>query len=132
MALVLSKSAFAARRGVGSSAVANWIARDRLTGAALTADGRINVEEAERQLGVTLDASRSDGALALVAERHQPADEAKPLSLREQVLETELAARRRKLKADAGPLCAGRSDARRRRPRPGAVPGGGRQLESTT
>jgi hypothetical protein len=57
----LSKSAFAARRGVAVSAVSKWIARGRVSGAALTPDGRIVVAEAERQLGATLDLSRSLG-----------------------------------------------------------------------
>ena len=58
MAELISKSAFAVRRGVAASAVSNWIARGKLTGAALTADGDINVEEAERQLGQTVDPGR--------------------------------------------------------------------------
>jgi len=55
---ILSKSAFAVRRGVGTGAVSNWIARGKLSGAALTADGQIAVEEAERQLAATIDPGR--------------------------------------------------------------------------
>jgi hypothetical protein len=55
---ILSKSAFAVHRGVGTGAVSNWIARGKLSGAALTGDGRINVEEADRQLGITVDPGR--------------------------------------------------------------------------
>ena len=55
---VMTKSAFAAHRGVMTSAVSNWIARGKLSGPALTADGRIAVEEAERQLGRTVDPGR--------------------------------------------------------------------------
>lgn len=64
--LTLSKSAFATRRGVGVSAVCNWIERGRLSGDALTPDGKINVAVAEEQLGGTLDVSRSLGKQASV------------------------------------------------------------------
>jgi hypothetical protein len=76
--LILSKSAFAARRGVSVSAVCKWIERDHLTGTALTADGRINVEEAERQLNERLDHSRSIGKSSAAAARTLPT--AAPLS----------------------------------------------------
>jgi hypothetical protein len=61
MTEVLSKSQFAARRGVGPNAVSTWIARRKLSGAALVGVGRgqrINVAEAERQLAVRIDPGR--------------------------------------------------------------------------
>lgn len=84
MPLTLSKSAFAARRGVGSSTVSNWIARGRLTGKALVGKGaaaRINVEEAERQLGALLDQSRSAGAILSHAAAEEPAPPASAKAL---------------------------------------------------
>jgi transposase len=104
MPLLLSKSAFAARRGVGSSTISNWIARGRLTGAALTADGQINVEEAERQLGSTLDLSRSEGAIAVHREENAPRSEGAdgPASLREKLLALELERKRRTMAAEQG------------------------------
>jgi|SRR5579872_6328961 len=94
---ILSKTAFAARRNVGVSTVSKWIERARISGAALTADGRIDVAEAERQLGVRLDAVRSEGAIASA----RAADEAAP-SVRDQILEVELESKRRKLEAEKG------------------------------
>jgi hypothetical protein len=67
MSMILTKSAFAARRGVSASAVSAWIKRGHLEGAALTVDGRINLVEAERQLADRLDLSRSLGKTATVA-----------------------------------------------------------------
>lgn len=58
MSEAISKSAYAIRHGVAPSAVSNWIARRKLSGAALTADGRIVVEEADRQLDLTIDPAR--------------------------------------------------------------------------
>jgi len=58
MSEILSKGAYAIRLGKMPSAVSNWIARGKLTGAALTADGRIVVEEADRQLGLSVDPGR--------------------------------------------------------------------------
>ena len=58
MTEVISKGDFAKRRGVSAAAVSQWISSNRLTGDALVGEGRfakINVAEAERQLGVTLD-----------------------------------------------------------------------------
>lgn len=55
MSEVISKGAFAIRLGKMPSAVSNWIARGKLAGAALTADGRISVEEALRQLRLNVD-----------------------------------------------------------------------------
>lgn len=60
MAELLTKAEFASRLGKRPSAVSNWIAREKLTGAALTADGRINVDEALRQLGETIDPGRGN------------------------------------------------------------------------
>lgn len=55
---VLSKSAYAERRGVHKSAVSHWIRQGRLHGPALTGRGRgarIVVEAADRQLAEGLD-----------------------------------------------------------------------------
>lgn len=46
------------RVGRQPSAVSKWLARGQLTGEAVTADGRINVAEADRQLGIVLDPGR--------------------------------------------------------------------------
>lgn len=99
--LILSKSAFATRRGIGVSAVSNWIERKRISGEALTADGRINVDEAERQLGVKLDTVRSEGARSAVRLPDDGTDFAEP-SLREQILAVELEQKRRRLEAEKG------------------------------
>jgi hypothetical protein len=58
MTAVLSKTAYARHRGVETSAVSKWIARGKLFGGALTADGQIAVEEADRQLAATIDPGR--------------------------------------------------------------------------
>jgi hypothetical protein len=109
MPLILSKAAFAARHGRGASTISNWIARGKLSGAALTADSRINVEEAERQLGLTLDQSRSEGALAAATERRLIEDQprgsdkaAADPTTREQLLEVELTRKRRQLRLEQG------------------------------
>ena len=47
---VISRGEFAARAGRSPSAVNRWVERGQLSGAALTADGRIVVDEAEAQL----------------------------------------------------------------------------------
>ncbi len=52
---IVSKSAYAKRHGKAASAVSNWISRGKLWGAALTADGRINADEADRQLAMSID-----------------------------------------------------------------------------
>lgn len=62
MATVETKSEFAARIGKLPSAVSNYISRGKLTGLALTADGRINVEEALQQLGANVDPGRGNPA----------------------------------------------------------------------
>lgn len=97
---ILSKTAFAAKRGVGVSTVSKWIERKRISGAALTEDGRINVVEAERQLGVNLDVMRSEGARAVrVAAVPEGSAE---LSIREQILSVDLEQKRRRLEAENG------------------------------
>jgi hypothetical protein len=101
--LILSKTAFAARHGVGVPAVSNWIKRGRITGAALTEDGRINVAEAERQLGTTLDAVRSAGKIAASAAAAEP--DLGTTSVRDQILEVDLESKRRKLNAERGVYC---------------------------
>lgn len=100
---VISKSAFAVRRGVAPSAVANWIARGKLTGAALTADGQINVEEAERQLGETIDPGR--GSHAATPRQEAGNDTAAPLAkVRLAREELALAEAQRKAAVEAGEL----------------------------
>jgi hypothetical protein len=54
-AAIISKSEFARRRGVGHTAVANWIKRGKLSGGALTPDGMIDAEIADQQLGEAID-----------------------------------------------------------------------------
>lgn len=76
-ASILTKSEFAARHGRDPSVVSKWIARGLLSGAGLTADGRINVAEAERQLAARLDHSRSIGKL-VAARIAQPAPVVRP------------------------------------------------------
>ena len=92
---VLSKSGFALRHGVGASAVSNWIARGVLYGEALTDDGRIVVEVAERQLKENLDPARTTASGSAVEPDNGP-------SLREQILAVELEQKRRRLEAEKG------------------------------
>lgn len=98
--LIISKSAFAARRGVSVSAVCKWIERKRIAGPALTADGRVVVDEAERQLGISLDVVRSEAASRIA--RAGDDDEPKTLSTREQILAVELEQKRRRLEVEKG------------------------------
>lgn len=100
--LIMSKTAFAARRGVGVSTVSKWIERKRISGDALTADGRINVTIAEQQLGIRLDVVRSEGARA--ASQIAGGDEANEpaASVREKILEVELEQKRRRLEVERG------------------------------
>jgi hypothetical protein len=60
MPAVLSKKDFASYVGKKPNAVSMWIKRGKLTGASLTADGRIVVEEALRQLGDSVDPGRGN------------------------------------------------------------------------
>lgn len=55
MVEVISRGEFAARAGRSPSAVNRWVERGQLSGAALTADGRIVVDEAEAQLARSLN-----------------------------------------------------------------------------
>lgn len=55
MAEILTKAAFARRRGVGANTVSMWIKRGRLMAPALRRDGTINVALADQQLARTLD-----------------------------------------------------------------------------
>jgi hypothetical protein len=55
VAEILTKSGFAGRLGVNPAAISNLIRRQRLTSPALRADGKIDVEQALRQLGRTVD-----------------------------------------------------------------------------
>jgi transposase len=54
----LSKKEFAERVGVSAATVRQWVGRAKLSGAAVTASGRIRVDEAERQLRERLDPMR--------------------------------------------------------------------------
>jgi hypothetical protein len=89
---VVSKPEFGAKHGVGDKAVHNWIARGILSGHALTDDGRINVEEADRQLTAKLDLARSTASVAPAA---QP-------SINDQLKLIDLEQKRRHLAADRG------------------------------
>ena len=55
MSEVVTRGEFAARAGRSPSAVNRWVERGQLSGAALTADGRIVVDEAEAQLARSLN-----------------------------------------------------------------------------
>jgi hypothetical protein len=59
MATLMSKSAYARRHGRGASSVSNWIQRGQLTSPAVRADGRIDAELADQQLGLSLDTVQS-------------------------------------------------------------------------
>src|SRR5579885_972382 len=61
MGALITKSEFAAARGVDRSTISKWISRGRLTAPALTPDGRIDAEIADRQLGASLDPVRHLG-----------------------------------------------------------------------
>ena len=54
----MSKTEFAERVGVSAATVRQWVGRAKLSGAAVTASGRIRVDEAERQLAARLDPRR--------------------------------------------------------------------------
>jgi hypothetical protein len=55
VAEILTKAAFARRRGVRANTVSMWIRRGRLTAPALRQDGTINVALADQQLARTVD-----------------------------------------------------------------------------
>lgn len=55
MQTIVSKADFARHRGVSAPRVSQWIGKGQLRPPALTAEGRVWLEEAERQLGATLD-----------------------------------------------------------------------------
>jgi hypothetical protein len=102
--ILISKSAFAARRGVSVSAVSKWIERGRISGPALMADGRIDVAEAERQLTARLDHAKS-GAARVAAWRAADPDALPSVgeqSVREQILAVDLEQKRRRLDAEKG------------------------------
>lgn len=65
----ISKSEFAIKYGIRPNTLSTWLKRGHLAGAALLADGRLDLEEAERQLAARLDQSRSLGKRA-AAELH--------------------------------------------------------------
>jgi hypothetical protein len=48
--MILSKSAYAAARGVAPSAISKWISRGKLTAPALRTDGKIDADAADAQL----------------------------------------------------------------------------------
>lgn len=58
MSEIVSRGEFARRAGRTPAVINRWIERNQLSGSALAADGRIVVEEAERQLAATLDPRR--------------------------------------------------------------------------
>lgn len=64
MAEILSKTAYAAHANVTTGAVSNWIRRRKLTAPALRADGSIDAELADRQLGVTVQPVNAASARA--------------------------------------------------------------------
>ncbi|RJF81117.1 hypothetical protein D3877_12910 [Azospirillum cavernae] len=103
----LSKSEFARHRGVSPAAVSQWISNGRLSGSALIGAGRtakINVEEADRQLGVTLDLGQQMAQQALRPSPPSPPSFRSP--------EDDHAARYQKARADSAEIDAER--ARRR------------------
>ena len=57
--MILTKTAYARARGVDPSTIAQWIKRGKLSAPAITANGRVLVEEADRQLRATLDFAKS-------------------------------------------------------------------------
>jgi hypothetical protein len=59
MPTLLSKSGFARLHNKSPASVSHWIARQQLTAPALRSDGKIDVELANRQLGLTVDRVRS-------------------------------------------------------------------------
>jgi hypothetical protein len=67
---IKTKTDFAALLGINPAAVSNYIRRQKLTGAALTADGRVNVEVALEQLGRTVDPVKQASHRALTSSRN--------------------------------------------------------------
>jgi hypothetical protein len=59
---VMTKTEFAAHRGVTQAAVTNWIARQRLTAPSLRDDRKINVALADQQLDAKIDRTLSASA----------------------------------------------------------------------
>jgi hypothetical protein len=79
VAEILTKAAFARRRGVRANTVSMWIKRGRLTAPALRRDGKINVALADQQLAMTLDVmsagrgGRAGGNLFIGSQSASPA-----------------------------------------------------------
>lgn len=59
--MIVTKKIFAEQQGVAENTISTWIKRGHLSAPALTADGRINTHEAERQLHQRIDLTRSIG-----------------------------------------------------------------------
>ncbi len=99
MSVILSKSAAARHLGVRPNTLSTWIKRRHLSGTALTADGRIDIEEAERQLAARLDHSRSIGKVAAAAAEslsvEQPGFLPAPISATREMAELKLKQARR-------------------------------------
>jgi hypothetical protein len=74
MSELLSKSGYAAARNVTPAAVTNWIARGKLTRPALRFDGKIDVDLADKQLGITVDPVRAASAGDRTSQRQAPPD----------------------------------------------------------
>ena len=107
MAEILSKSAYAARRGRGPSAVSNWIRSGQLSAPALRPDGKIDAELADGQLAKTLDPVRSAAQRLPVASNtsgSDPAKQAQAEYLRARALSASVRAERerRELNAQRG------------------------------
>jgi hypothetical protein len=97
---IISRAMFAARRGVRPKTVDRWIALGRISGKALTRDGKIAVAEAERQLAITHDVVRSVGKLSRAAGGNSQ------VAVREEILKVELKRRRLQLGLLRGTLCS--------------------------
>jgi hypothetical protein len=72
MAEVLSKSDYAARRGVNRSAVNNWITRGRLKAPAVRDDGSIDADLADQQLNGTTAPMHVAGSRNRVTRQQAP------------------------------------------------------------
>ena len=108
--MILTKAKFAERRGVAKSCVSNWIQRGHLTPPALRADGRINVELADQQLGVMVDLVRSLGQ----TQRPRPAGFAQKLTAPMPPTEN-VRQQLRELERQLGEMRAQAADVRRKR-----------------
>ena len=78
MSEILSKSAFAARRGVRPSAISNWLKTGKLDASCLTADRRVIVDVAEKRLAGVLHLGRAVGQMR--PQSAAPAPEGDPIA----------------------------------------------------